>query len=213
MESSIPDKTPELREAYQRLLEERGSSPGSQCPDPDDLLALAEKKGPEEDRLRTMDHVAQCRRCRKEFDLLRAVVEAGPGSRFRVRPWMAAAASVTLLLGTGYGIWRGMDRFGDPVLRGPESDIELLAPDPGPAGGDEVEFAWQPAPEAFEYVLEILDSEGRSLFSQTLSEPSYVLDLAVHPNVRGNLLWWVRARFGDGTEQNSETRRLDLPDS
>lgn len=210
MESSLPDKTPEIRAAYQRFLEGPGSMAERPCPDPENLLALAEGAFSEDDRLRTLDHVAQCPHCRREFDLLRAVAGAKPKPKTRIRPWMAAAASVTILFGAGYGVWMGMDGGRDPVLRGPESSVELLSPASGQEGVGPIEFQWQPVSNAFEYILEILDLEGESLHTHTTSDTSYRMDLGQQPALEGDLLWWVRARLRDGTELSSQTRPIGL---
>jgi hypothetical protein len=211
VKSPLPDSTPKLRAAYQQFLERRDPLAESPCPDPEELLALAEGTSAEEDRLRTMDHIAQCPGCRREFDLLRSVAGAQPTRKIRVRPWMAAAASVAILFGGGYGVWRGVGGGRDTVLRGPESSVELLSPAEGEVGPGEIEFNWQPLPDAYEYVLEILDLESESVFARTSSDTSYRLDLDEHPAIEGDLLWWVRARLGDGTERSSQTRPLAVP--
>jgi len=206
-----PDSTQDLRAAYQLFLARRGSPDNSSCPDPDELLALVESRSAEEDRLRVLDHVAQCSRCRREFDLLRAVADAQPTRTFQVRSWMAAAASVAILFGAGYGVWRGVGRGGDAVLRGPESSVELVKPAAGEVGPGEVEFQWRSSEDAFEYVFEILDPEGQSLFTRVTTETSFLLDLDEHPAFERGVGWWVRARLRDGTERTSETRGIELP--
>ena len=208
MKSRLPDSTPKLRAAYRQALERCGSLTESPCPDPEELLALVEERSADEDRLRTVDHLAQCPECRRDFDLLRAVERAKPARKVQARPWMAAAASVAILFGSGYAVWSGLGGGGDPVLRGPESSVELLSPQEGAVGPQEIEFSWQPLPDAYEYVFEILDLEGESLFTRTSSNTSYRLDLAQNPNLEGDLLWWVRARLGDGTERSSQPRPL-----
>jgi hypothetical protein len=96
-------------------------------------------------------------------------------------------------------------------MRGPESPVELLSPPPGEEAMGEIEFQWQAAPDAFEYVFEVLDLEGESLFTHTSDETSYRMDLDQHPELEGNLLWWVRVRLLDGTESNSPTRPFQVP--
>ena len=210
MESSLPDSTPELRAAYQRFLEGRGPMADHPCPDPEDLLPLAAGVLSAADRLRTLDHVAQCPQCRREFDLLRAVAGTKPKPKARVRPWMAAAASVAILFGAGYGVWIGVNGGRDPVLRGPESSVELLSPASGQEGVGLIDFQWRPISNAYEYIFEILGQEGESLHTHTTSETSYRMDLAQQPALEGDRLWWVRARLRDGTELSSPTRPIGL---
>ena len=211
MKFPSPDSPQELRAAYQRFLERRGSLDTPPCPDPEELLALVEARSAEEDRLRILDHLAQCPQCQREFDLLRTLADAKPTRVFQLRPWMAAAASVAILFGAGYGVWTGARGGGDAVLRGPESSVELVSPAGGEVGPGEVEFLWRPSGDAFAYVFEILDLNGLSLFSQVTADTSFLLDMDGHPELEGGLLWWVRARLRDGTERSSEARGLDLP--
>ena len=68
-----------LRQLYFRGLDARGggSGGGVECAvAPDDLLALARGELPEERRLELLDQVMVNERCRREFDLIRAVVAA-----------------------------------------------------------------------------------------------------------------------------------------
>ncbi|TFH64489.1 MAG: hypothetical protein E4G90_07985 [Gemmatimonadales bacterium] len=212
MKFPSPDPTQEIRAAYRRLLEQRESVDDPSCPDPEEILALVEARSAEEDRLRTLDHLAQCPQCQRDFSLLRTLADARPVQKLQVRPWMAAAASAVIFFGAGYGVWRGARGEGDAVLRGPESSVDLMSPAAGAVGPGEVGFQWRPIEDAFEYIFEILDQEGQSLLSQATADTSLLLDLGEHPELAGGLSWWVRARLKDGTERSSEVRRLDLPD-
>ena len=95
-------------------------------------------------------------------------------------------------------------------MRGPESSVELVSPAAGEVGTGRIDFRWRTIEDAFEYVFEIMDQEGRSLLAQVTADTSLILDLDEHPAIEGDLLWWVRASLPDGTERNSETRRLEL---
>jgi len=71
-----------LRKSYDRLLAIRASEDAdrSGCVLPEDLQRLLDRSGSEEDRLRLLDHVMACPYCLSEFELLRSVRDAGPGS-------------------------------------------------------------------------------------------------------------------------------------
>ena len=205
-----PESVPELRHLYQRSLESRGMSDPSSCPDPEAILAVVEGRAPEDVRLQTLDHVAQCSGCRLELDLLRALGEARPPEGRRSTPWLAAAASVLVLFGAGYGLTRiGGD--GTPVMRGPDAPLELLSPAPGAVDPGEIHFLWHAHPEAFEYVFEVVDGESRSLLTRVLTDTALVMSPEELPAGEGPLLWWVRANLRDGTQQASEPRILELP--
>lgn len=205
-----PESTHELREAFQRSARLGDASDRTSCPDPEAILALVEGRVPEDVRLQTLDHVAQCPGCRRELDLLRALAEAKPSEGRRSTPWFAAAASLVLLFGAGYGLSR-IGGEGEPVMRGPESALELLSPAEGAAGSGEIQFLWHSHPGAFEYVFEIVGEDGQSLFTRALTDTALVLTPEELPRGDGPLLWWVTARLRDGTQQASELRPLELP--
>jgi hypothetical protein len=204
-----PQSTQELREAYQRSLRLRDVPDRTSCPDPEAILAVVEGRSPEDARLETLDHAMQCLGCRRELDLLRALRGATPSEGTRRAPWLAAAASVVLLLGVGYGLSR-MGEDGGPVMRGAESALELLAPGEQAVPPGDIHFIWSSLPGAFEYVIEIMDGEGRTLLTRALPDTALVLDAEQLPSWNGLLLWWVRARLQDGNERASETRALEI---
>lgn len=205
-----PESVPELRRLYQRSLESRGISGPDTCPEPEAILAVVEGRAPEDVRLQTLDHVAQCSGCRQELDLLRALGEARPSEGRRSTPWLAAAASILVVFGAGYGLSRiGGD--GTAVLRGPDAPLDLLSPAQGAVDPGEIHFLWHAHPEAFEYVFEIVDGESRSLLTRVLTDTALVLSPEELPAAEGTLLWWVRAHLRDGTLQASEPRILELP--
>jgi len=206
-----PDSIEELQRAYRRSLASRPPSDRASCPDPAALETLALGRGPEAARLKLLDHVMQCPDCRREFDLLRTLAEAEPHRGMTGRTWMAAAASVVILFGAGYGVWRGVGGGGEAVLRGPSEAVVLVTPAPDAAPPGSITFLWRSQDEAFEYVLEILDPEGESLFTHRTSDTVLLLDPAGEPTLRGDLLWWVRARLRNGEERASELRGFRLP--
>ncbi len=211
MKTPSPDSADELRAGYRRYLERRGTPDRGACPDPEALLGVVERSSPEPDRLEVLDHVMQCPACLEELELLRRLERSRPSRRAGIRPWLAAAASMAILLGAGYGVWRGVGDRGGRIFRGPNAALELLSPGPGQPGSGSVNFLWRSVPGAFEYHLEILDPQGEPLFDGVTPDTTFLLDLGDHPRVRGDVAWWVRARLRDGTERASETRRLALP--
>ena len=94
----------QLRLAYGASLAERAHK-GAAHPQPEALLALAERSGREAERLEVLDHVMACGACRRDFDLVRASVLAAAAPRQRT--WfrspsiglMAIAATLLMVAG------------------------------------------------------------------------------------------------------------------
>ena len=209
MNKPPPDAVEKLRKAYQRSLEERSRN-RSDCPEPEAILSLVEGEGGESLRLETLDHVMQCGACHQEFELLRSLREARGHSSSRLRPWMAIAASVVLMVGVGYGAWQGMDG-GEPVYRGGESEVTLIRPAAGEVVSGDQQFLWASEPDAFQYIFEIVDSQGGPLLTRTTADTTLSLTSQELSHLQGSVRWWVRARLRDGTEAASDARPLNLP--
>ena len=131
----------ELRQAYDELLRTRGPRDRVACPSPESLLALVEREGAEDERMRTLDHVMSCAACRRDFDLLRtatdsatrALTELGdvqPIGTRRHLPWRPLAVAAGLVVAVGIGVVsRDMRTTTPPLLRGSEHMVPLLGPD------------------------------------------------------------------------------------
>lgn len=193
-----------LRDLYQKSLAQGSAGSGPRpvsCVTPEQLLALVRGEGSEESRLRTLDHVMACPSCRREFDLLRAVEQAGveSGARpSRVRwQWqrmapLALAASLLLALAVTIALNRAGERPDQP--RGAGSGVTLLAPAAEVPAHEPVTFAWRPVRHANRYVLELLEGSGggKMVLSRETSDTAMALDLTLlRPGAQYQ--WWVRA--------------------
>ena len=208
MNAPSPDDVQKLRKAYERFLEGRASERDS-CAEPEAILELAQGEGPESQRLEILGHVMGCGECRREFELLRALQTAQTPATSWFRPWMAAAASVVLLAGVGYGVWQSVAGEG-PVYRGLETGLELVRPAPGVLASGDLQFVWKAEVDAFEYVFEIMDSEGEVALRRTTGDTVVALSSEEVSGLAGPVTWWVRARLEDGTETASSPRLLTL---
>jgi hypothetical protein len=192
-----------LRLAYLDAARDRAVADRGPHPDPEALLAVAERGGSEAARLEVLDHVMACEPCRRELDLVRASVAAAGAPR--VRTWsrspsvglMALAALLLVVAGVRLYL-TSRDSEAGPVLRGGEGvatyPVRWL---PSVGAG----LAWRPADGAIAYRLEIIDDAGRAVVDSTLRgmrDTSFVL---VDSLVRGRtgLTWTVTATLGDGT--------------
>jgi hypothetical protein len=207
----------ELRQAYDELVRARGSRERAACPPPEALLALVEREGPEEQRMRTLDHVMSCAGCRRDFDLVRiatesatrAVAELGGvrsiGTR-RHLPWRPLAVAAGLVVAVGIGVLSRDPRTSTPpLLRGSGHTVVLLAPEPRPDGS--LLLQWRRLPDAARYRVELFTPSGRMVAGATLADSTYVVAPGAVA-LGDSLRWMVTAIRGDGSEARSRTERL-----
>lgn len=215
MDEQLTDER--LRELYGRALTARAPTGRQQCPSPDAISALIRREGTEAQRLETLDHVMACARCRREFNLLRALEEAGartvgPPSTAKNawRRYVPFALAASLLLAAGLELGR---RYWQPhapeVMRGPAGEVTLLAPATEANSGAPLTFAWQAVPGARRYVLEVLTEDGTSILHAETPDTLLMVPTsgALLP---GKYQWWVRATAEEGTERRSDMRRLRI---
>ena len=193
-----------LRELYGKAMAQGSGVSGpraASCVAPEALLELVRREGSEQTRLATLDHVMACPSCRREFDLLRAVEQAGVESGARQRrvrwQWQSIAPiglAASLLLALGVVI--ALNRVGErpDVPRGTAGGVTLLAPAAEIAADEPVRFVWRPVRHANRYVLELLERSGggKPVLSRETSDTALVLDpTLLQPGAEYQ--WWVRA--------------------
>ena len=209
-----------LRELYEKGLSQSSGLPGARAPScvtPEQLLELVRREGSEQSRLATLDHVMACPSCRHEFDLLRAVEQAGvesggarqPRARWplqRIAP-IGLAASLLLALGVAISLNRAPDGPDQP--RGGAAAVTLLAPGAQVAADEPITFVWRPVRHANRYVVELLEGGGgKTVLSRETTDTTLVLDPKLfQPGAQYQ--WWVRAVTPAG-EVVSPLRSLGL---
>lgn len=201
-----------LRLAYGTVLEGRTDGSRRSHPDPEALVALAERSGSEAVRLEVLDHVMACDACRRELDLVRASLSAAGMPRqptwFRSPSIgiMAIAASLLIVAGVRLFSTSGDVETG-PRLRGGSAvstyPVQWL---PTGAAG----LAWRPATDAVSYRLEVIDEAGGALVDSTMRDTSFVLADSLAKASRA-LSWSVTATLGDGSTVSSLPARLARP--
>jgi hypothetical protein len=187
----------QLRAIYGDVMTSRARPRPSACPEPEAILALVRREGPEEVRLATLDHVMSCADCRSEFDLLRSIELAGPDAGAVARPrrrWMAPlalAASVLLAVVIGrYALPGAPDR--DVVRSGGKDRLTLLAPPTEATTGSPILFVWHPIEGADRYRLEVMNPGGEVVLEAETADTAIVLQSAADLEP-GEYQWWVGA--------------------
>jgi hypothetical protein len=189
-----------LRAAYAHLVRDRAPADRAGCVSPEDLLAVVERAGSDDERLRTLDHVMSCAPCRRDFDLLRASTQAAIATAPRVH-WsrqpqfrvFALAASLVLAVALGMYVRSSGDDAGG-VVRGGAFALNpaRVLPDGGTL------LSWRPVNVAnARYQLTVLDDAGRSVVQTTVRDTMFVL--ADSLSTGRQLVWSVSAILADGT--------------
>ncbi len=207
-----------LRDAYRELLDARAPRDRAACPSPETLLAVVERRGAETTRLATLDHVMSCAACRRDLDLLRTaaasaeqaaageapalrVVRGGRATRHFPMRSLAVAAGLVVAVGVGLLSWHPGTR--QPLLRGDEHMVVLLAPQSRPDGS--ALLRWRTVPGAAAYRVEVFAPNGRTVAADTVSDSTFVLPAA---DRSAELRWMVTALHADGHEVRSRAERI-----
>jgi hypothetical protein len=187
----------QLRAIYADVMTSRSRSRPSGCPEPEAILALVRREGPEDTRLATLDHVMSCGDCRSEFDLVRSIELAGAEAGAIARPgrrWMAPlalAASVLLAVVIGrYALPGAAEK--DVVRSGEKERLTLLAPPTDATTGSPILFAWHPIEGAGRYRLEVMNAGGEVVLEAETADTAIVLQSAADLEP-GEYQWWVGA--------------------
>ncbi|MDQ6827785.1 MAG: hypothetical protein M3081_02855 [Gemmatimonadota bacterium] len=205
----IDDAT--LQHAYRRALAERDDERAS-CPAPETIAELVEQRGEEQLRLRTLDHVMGCERCRQEFELLRALRGVGRDARQRVSPqrWAIAAALVVAVGGAllWRAPWSAPWSASRDVVRGGAGAGQLVAPSGEVDAVIAREYTWHSIAGAASYTLEVTDTLGEVrvhlvTHDTTASAPPGAKLVAEQPYV-----WSVTASRTDGSETRMTPTRF-----
>ena len=200
-----------LRLAYRAAVLDRGPRAGGEShPEPEALVAVAERSGSEAVRLEVLDHVMACEACRRELDVVRASLLAA--GMPRQRTWfrspaigmMAIAATLLVVAGVRLFMTSSVDQEAGPRLRGGSAVTTYPArwlPSVG-AG-----LAWRPTAGAESYRLEVVDENGAAVVDSTMRDTTLVVPDSLLRG-RREVTWSVSATLGDGSTVTSLPARL-----
>lgn len=184
-----------LQALYQQALASDSGAGRDHVP-PEALLAVVERRGGEDERLRTMDHVMSCPTCRAGFDLLRAVHEARPEPARPAWPaWRSIALAASLLLAVGIATqrWRRPDGATPDIMRGAAALPTGLAPVGRVPADSARTFVWRAVEGAQRYDLALLAADGTLLHGASTTDTTYVLPPTVTLGTGDEYQWLVSA--------------------
>jgi hypothetical protein len=195
-----------LRAAYASLLARRGTGRAG-CPGPEEIDALASRRGPEAARLETLDHVMSCSECKRELDLLRSVLRAGTPAD-RVRPRLLALAATLALAAGAILVWRAASRPAAGPLRGSDNPVVLLGPADGASLAEPPVLVWRPVEGAVGYRVEVLDRTGAIVATGLGPDTLLRLPADALAPADSAYRWRVVAELRTGGSISSNIRRL-----
>lgn len=208
------------------------------CPAPEQLQGLVNREGGESSRLSVLDHVMTCGACRKEFDMLNALAHArqeteshsGRSRTFGSHPvrWAVTALAASVVFAVSVQVVQ--HRHQPDVLRDAQRKEPFATPGAQTATGtypvslitptsatldvtNGMTFTWHATAGALRYTIEVLDTDGASVFSASTSDTTMTFPNAGQKlNKSTHYQWWVRAANPSGIEQRSEMRELRVRD-
>ena len=200
-----------LRQAYRAAVLDQGPRAGGEShPEPEALVAVAERSGSEAVRLEVLDHVMACEACRRELDVVRASLLAA--GMPRQRTWfrspaigmMAIAATLLVVAGVRLFMTSSADQEPGPRLRGGSAvttyPVRWL---PSVGAG----LAWRPTAGAERYRLEVVDENGAAVVDSTMRDTTLIVPDSLLRG-RREVTWSVSATLGDGSTVTSLPTRL-----
>jgi hypothetical protein len=198
----------DLVKLYQRGTVRRDAS-RADCVSLDALLAAVERRGPEEERLRSINHAMACADCGEELELLRStriVRDRAPIPSFG----FALAASIMVVAGLGYySLARSRAATSDDLTRDGTGDVQLVSPLSTSAQRLD-SLVWRPVAGAASYVIDVRRDDGTLVTRGTTSDTTFVVPDSARVEPGSDVYWGVTARLSDGTELRSAARRIRI---
>ena len=193
----------ELRTAYAGQLDARRGSDRGGCPGPETLHRAIIHRGPERERLATVNHVMSCAACLHEFETLRSLEYAFPADRVVPRA-LAVAATVVVILGAGI-LWRSSRSEPDRVMRGGDV-IQLVSPVSASRPSLPVTLIWRALPGAGAYRVEIVADDGRLVRTRVTPDTSLLVDAGLE--IDQAYIWRIAAATGSRDSAHSAPLRF-----
>lgn len=219
----------ERREEFERLssaFAARKQSRGpADCPDPGQLFEAASGNLARDQRLKLLDHVAQCAECTEAWRLAmelgaRPVESAtesesgvSPGSVRRVQHWRSAIAASVVLV-AGFAMYLALPvKVDRPQYRDAAEPLAPRALVTGSLPRDRFVLKWSPGPAGSTYSVRLSTADLAPLLEQrNIPDPELTVPASALAQVKSGdtLLWQVEAQLAGGRRIPSETNVVIL---
>ena len=198
-----------MRDVYERVLADREARGVASDVSVEDIVAVVERRGPEEQRTAILNRLLTTADGRRELDLVRAAVRSSQAprvSRFRIPLAIAATLAIALL---GRAL---VQNEPEDVVRGNEGtsvSISLLSPPEEVAQSDLGRFVWTRVPAATSYQPELIDDSGLVVWTENTTDTTIALPGPIVLTLGKTYRWRVVARTEAG-EVLSASRPLRI---
>jgi hypothetical protein len=202
----VSDDEP-LREVYARIMRQRDATGRADAVPVEQMQALLERRGSEQERVRTLDAIMRDQDTRADFEILRAAYEAAPAraASFPV-PYAIAAALVVMV---GSGLWlRSREPAVPDTSRGPVPTVAIVAPGPSAQAGAPLQFTWRRVTDAKAYSLQVVDTDGNVAYAAITSDTVATLPDTVRLVAEKEYRWWIEAERTTGAPIKSAVQTL-----
>jgi hypothetical protein len=184
------------RLAYESLLTDGAQDDDAPVVPAAEVVALVERRGPEIERLKTLDRVMRTSDGRRTYELLQAAAFAvRPAPSVERRYAIPLALAALLVLGAaGGGFFMMRTRGVSEAMMSARADVLVLTT---PAANaevlDEATFGWRSVNGASGYDLEILDDQNIVVLSRSLGSNTISIALRDHLRPGVTYQWRVSA--------------------
>ena len=198
-------KDEHLEHELRRSLNVQRPAARDACPGPEALVALVERRGSEDDRLRVLNHTLTCADCSEELELLRAMRATQRRPVLQPRTLALAAA---LLLAVAISVWRLTLPQTESVVRAGTESVVLVTPR-GNVRSARV-LTWHAVPNASQYAVELRREDGTFVLQDRTTDTTLALPESVTLPKEEDLYWTVSARLVDGSDVRATPRRFRI---
>jgi hypothetical protein len=197
-----------LRDVYARIMRDRDATGRAGAVSVEAMQALLERRGPEADRVKTLDSIMRDHDARADFEILRAAYEAAPARSASLPMPVPYAIAAALVLMIGSGVWLRSRAPSRDVERGSSAALSVVSPAGSVPAGAPVRFVWHTLAGATAYVLQVVDADGGVSYMTTTPDTAVVLPDSVRLSAEKAYRWWVEARRPTGETVKSAVQPL-----
>ena len=197
-----------LRDVYARIMRQRDATGRASSVSIEEMQAVLERRGSEDDRVRTLDAIMRDHETRADFEILRAAYETAPARTASFPIPYAIAAALVLMVGSG--LWLRSRSPEPDVMRGRVPEVSIAAPGLTAPAGAPLRFVWHPRSDATLYSLQLVDTDGNLAYTTLTPDTAVALPDSVRLGPDKEYRWWVEAnRATEGTVK-SQVRSLRI---